>query len=149
MWEKPILPTLPDFGQKYLSVFVRGLSRFLSLFFEYPAIEDMFKVKKMLRDESGYDIIISFAVPYPVHWGVAWAMDRRKQNATKWVADCGDPYMGDVLDTFRKPFYFAYRKNGFVEEQILSRFRLRKPNRGIILNSTIKSESFLRDSILI
>ncbi|OQB58694.1 MAG: hypothetical protein BWX96_02955 [Bacteroidetes bacterium ADurb.Bin145] len=113
MWGKFKLPTVPDFRKKYLSVFVRGLSRFLSLLFEYPAIEDMFKVKKMLRDESGYDIIISFAVPYPVHWGVAWAMDRRKQNATKWVADCGDPYMGDVLDTFRKPFYFAYLEKWF------------------------------------
>jgi hypothetical protein len=73
----------------------------------------MFKVKKMLKDEKGYDMMISFSVPYPVHWGVAWARTRKRPLAKIWIADCGDPYMGDVLDSFRKPFYFGYLEKWF------------------------------------
>ena len=113
MWNKSILPELPDFKQKYLSLFARGLSRFLSLFFEYPAIEDMFKVRKMLRNEFGFDLLISFAVPYTVHWGIAWSRSEKRRLSEKWIADCGDPYMGDVLDSFRKPFYFSYLEKWF------------------------------------
>jgi hypothetical protein len=68
----------------------------------------MFQVNKMLKHESGYDLLISFAVPYPVHWGVALARSDKYPIAKKWVADCGDPYMFARLDTFRKPFYFKY-----------------------------------------
>lgn len=113
MWNKPKLPILPEFKQKYLSVFVRGLSRVLSLFFEYPAIEDMFKVKKILRNVNGFDLLISFAVPYTVHWGIAWSRSEKHRLSEKWIADCGDPYMGDVLDSFRKPFYFRYMEKWF------------------------------------
>jgi len=44
---------------------------------------------------------------------VAWARKQKHQIAGKWVADCGDPYMGDVVDTFRKPFYFKYLEKAF------------------------------------
>lgn len=57
--------------------------------------------------------MISFAVPYPVHWGVAWSRTKSHQIAETWVADCGDPYMGDLMDTFRKPFYFSYLEKWF------------------------------------
>jgi hypothetical protein len=91
----------------------RALSRILLTLFEYPDIENMFKVKKSLKNEYGYDMMISFAVPYPVHWGVAWSRSEKHRIATTWVADCGDPYMGDVLDSFRKPFYLAYLEKWF------------------------------------
>ncbi len=113
MWGKSVLPKVPEFKQKHLSVFGRGISRILSVLFEYPCIEEIFQVKKMLRNESGYNLMISFAVPYPVHWGVAWSRTENRPIAYKWIADCGDPYMGDVLDTFRKPFYFQYLEKYF------------------------------------
>jgi hypothetical protein len=113
MWSKPVFPKVPDFKQKPFSFFSRGTSRLLSLLLEYPCIEEMFQAKKMLKHESGYDLMISFAVPYPVHWGVAWSRSNRYRIAGKWVADCGDPYMGDVLDSFRKPFYFRYLEKLF------------------------------------
>jgi hypothetical protein len=83
------------------------------LFFEYPAIELMFKVKKALKKESGYDLLISIAVPHPIHWGVAWAWRNREPIADTWVADCGDPYMGATMDTFNKMFYFKYPEKKF------------------------------------
>lgn len=113
MWNKSILKDVPCSHIKPFSYILRAIKRSLLLMFEYPAIEDMFKVKKMLNSESGYDLMISFAVPYPVHWGVAWARSENHMIAGTWVADCGDPYMGDVLDSFRKMFYFKYLEKWF------------------------------------
>lgn len=113
MWNTPIFPKVHVFKQKPFSTISSGISRVLSLLFEYPGIEDMFLVKKALRNEDGFDLLISLAVPYTVHWGVALSRSEKHQIAYTWVADCGDPYMGDVLDTFRKPFYFGYLEKWF------------------------------------
>jgi hypothetical protein len=113
MWGKPVFPIVPDFKQKQFSFYSRGISRLLSLLFEYPAIKEMFRIKKMLKHESGYDLMISFAVPHPIHWGVAWARSDKNPIARTWVADCGDPYMFARLDTFKKPFYFKFLEVNF------------------------------------
>ena len=113
MLNRPLFRSIPEINRMPFSFIGRGLRRIMYLLFEYPGIEEMFQVKKILESESGYDLMISFAVPYPVHWGVAWARAKEHQIARTWVADCGDPYMGDVLDTFRKPFYFGYLEKWF------------------------------------
>jgi len=91
----------------------RFIRRGLLLFFEYPDIELMYRVKEALKNESGYDLLISIAVPHPIHWGVAWAWKKRNSIAQTWVADCGDPYMGLELDSFNKLFYFKYLEKDF------------------------------------
>ncbi|MCF8380666.1 MAG: hypothetical protein K9H49_13905 [Bacteroidales bacterium] len=70
----------------------------------------------MLKYEKEYDLLVSFAVPYPVHWGVAWSKSINHPIAKTWIADCGDPYMGDVLDSFRKPFYFGFLEKWFFKK---------------------------------
>lgn len=111
LWPKSKFPRVPDSKYSLLKFLSKTMSRLLLTFFEYPGIEDMFKVRKILGNENGYNLLISFAVPYPVHWGVAWSRTKNHPISDVWIADCGDPYMGDVLDSFRKPFYF-----GFVEK---------------------------------
>jgi len=91
---------------KFSSLFFRGLRRALNLFFEYPDIGLMFQVAKKLKKERGYDLLISIAAPHPVHWGVAKNWTRK--IAQVWIADCGDPYMMAIGDTFPKLFYFKY-----------------------------------------
>jgi hypothetical protein len=113
MWSRTKFPVVPGSGNKRFNRLLRGLSRILQILFEYPAIEEMFKVKRMLKREMGHDLMISFAVPFPVQWGAAKGWRKKKPIAGTWVADCGDPYMGDVLDSFRKPFYFAYLEKSF------------------------------------
>lgn len=113
MWNKQIFRQIPEFKRFPFSILSRGISRIFSLLFEYPDIEEMFKVKRELKNECGYDLLISFAVPYPVHWGVAWARTKNHEIANVWVADCGDPYMGDILDTFKHPYYFRYLEKWF------------------------------------
>lgn len=116
MWGKSNFKEVPSFSKKPWSIITSILRRLLLVLFEYPGIEEMFKVKKVLKREGAYDLMLSFAVPYPVHWGVAWARKAQNTIAKKWVADCGDPYMGDVLDSFRKLFYF-----GFLEKKFCSK----------------------------
>jgi hypothetical protein len=100
-------------GSGPVLLFKRLLNRALLQFFEYPDIELMFKIRKKLRQDSGYDLMVSIAVPHPVHWGVAWARTRKNPIAKTWVADCGDPYMGAIGDSMKKLFYFKYLEKWF------------------------------------
>lgn len=107
----------PDFGTSTLArFFTRLMSRFLLLAFEYPDIELMLKVRKALRHESGHDLLISVAVPYPIHWGVASVWNRKQAIGKYWIADCGDPYMGNKTDSFKKLFYFKYVEKWFMRK---------------------------------
>src|SRR5690625_4360869 len=56
-------------GRGFKRILRRGFLQFL----EYPDIELMYCIQKKLKTESGYDLMISIAVPHPVHWGVALA----------------------------------------------------------------------------
>lgn len=91
----------------------RVISRFSGLLLEYPAIQLIPLVKKALKNEKGYDALISVAVPYPIHWGVAKIWSKKNPIAKAWIADCGDPYMGQENDTFKPPFYFGFVEKNF------------------------------------
>lgn len=107
----------PDFGTSRVGfLMTRATHRMLSLSFEFPDIEIAFMVNKALKNEKKYDLLISIAVPYPVHWGVAWARTRKNRIAKIWVADCGDPYMGERTDSFRKWFYFSKVEKWFMRK---------------------------------
>jgi hypothetical protein len=94
-------------------LWTRFLKRTTHLLFQYPDIELMFKVRNRVRREAGYDLLISIAVPHSIHWGVAWSRSERHRIATTWIADCGDPFMGQENDTFRPLFYFGYLEKWF------------------------------------
>jgi hypothetical protein len=101
-------------------MFKRGLRRGLNLFLEYPNLEFYFKVKRALqqkkKNKEHYDLLISIAVPYPIHWGVAAIWKKKKNIAKTWVADCGDPFMGQENDTFKHPVYFKYVEKWFCKK---------------------------------
>jgi hypothetical protein len=98
---------------KWISLSKRIVNRLFLVLFEYPDIELMFNAAKSIRNENGYDLLISIAVPHPIHWGVARAVKKNKNLTKCWVADCGDPFMGNVLDSFKKLFYFKYIEKWF------------------------------------
>lgn len=111
--------TLKDLGKMKFPVYKFGRFKFLNFFgtkfnsitdhlFEYPSIELFFKIKKILGLESGYDLMISIAVPYSIHWGCAWAKKNNNKLSKIWVADCGDPFMGRKTAKYSKPFYFGF-----------------------------------------
>jgi glycosyltransferase involved in cell wall biosynthesis len=106
-------PTPTIKGSGLILLFWRLIVRFSILLFEYPMLQLVFLVKKALKGENNHDLIISVAVPYPIHWGVALARKNNHSIAKTWVADCGDPYMGQENDTFTHPFYFGWVEKWF------------------------------------
>lgn len=113
-WKIPKWPGNGRISQLINRAMVRGLS----LLMEYPSLQLMFLLKKILKELSGFDALISIAVPYPLHWGVAstWQKDSTKNPAKVWIADCGDPYFGRENDTFKVPFYFAWIEKWFMKK---------------------------------
>ena len=107
-WTKPVVK-----GAGINFLIRRIVARFTTLLLEYPAIQLVPLIKKALKNEKGYDALISIAVPYPIHWGVARIWDKKNPIAKIWIADCGDPYMGNENDTFKPPFYFGWIEKGF------------------------------------
>lgn len=106
-------------GNKFSILFKRAVNRLSGLLFQYPNIELTGLVKNALKNESGYDLLISIAVPYPVHWGVAslWSKSNSQKNPAKvWVADCGDPFYGQENDSFNLPFYWAFVEKWFMRK---------------------------------
>jgi hypothetical protein len=97
----------------------RILIRFFSLVFLFPEIELFFRLKSKLKKVSGFDLLISIAVPYPNHMGVAsvWKINNPNKNPAKvWIADCGDPFFGQENDTFQLPFYWAWVEKWFMKK---------------------------------
>lgn len=100
-------------GGRIESLIRRAIRRGLQLLLDWPDIEIMFKVASKVKLEKGYDLLITIAVPHPIHWGVAFVRKNNRKIADSWIADCGDPYMGDKTDSFRKFFYFKYLEKWF------------------------------------
>ena len=48
MWSRPRFPEIPVVKRRPFNLFFRAVSRILMVLFEYPAIEEMFKVKRIL-----------------------------------------------------------------------------------------------------
>ncbi len=104
---------IPLKGQRIELYLRRIIKRIMQILIEWPDIQLMFMVKKKLKRLRGFDLLISIAVPYPIHWGVASIYKSSNKIAKCWIADCGDPYMGDTADSFRKLFYFKYLEKWF------------------------------------
>lgn len=101
-------------GQDKNSLINKVSSLFLHRLLEYPDVELVFRVNKVLKKERDIDLLITIAHPYPIHWGAAWNKNRNNNFPTTWIADCGDPYMGNP---FYKPlFYFKYIEKWFCKK---------------------------------
>lgn len=115
---QPKWPAISISGAGILLKTKRAARRLSNWLLEYPDLELMLLVAKALRKEQGYDALISIAVPYPVHWGVAcvWGSAKKNKPANLWIADCGDPFMGQENDTFTPPFYFEWVEKWFMRK---------------------------------
>lgn len=94
-----------------MKVVGKVFQRLLYQFMDFPSIEHYFKLKKHTQTFNQFEVIISIAAPHTIHWGVAAALKRNKK--VTWIADCGDPYMGVTLESFKKPFYFRQFEESF------------------------------------
>ena len=88
----------------------RVCDRILGQYLEWPYIYLLSSLPYALKDECGYDLLISIAMPHPIHWAIGKMYARGKRLAKTWVADCGDPYMFCGTSQYQHPFYFAIQE---------------------------------------
>lgn len=84
----------------------------LNHFFLFPFIYLLKHFKNALKDETGYNMLVSIAYPYPVHFGVSMAIKKNKELAKVWIADCGDPFTSKE-SRYKHPFYYKMIEKWF------------------------------------
>ncbi|MGP5439703.1 hypothetical protein ACTXLR_09610 [Psychrobacter faecalis] len=101
---------------KAQKIFTKVVRKILNKVFEFPYIELSFKTYKAIKKEDSADLLITIGQPYPIHWGAALfrTINKKKMKKTIWVADCGDPYMGNAFS--KKFFYFKYIEKWFCKK---------------------------------
>jgi|26BtaG_2_1085354.scaffolds.fasta_scaffold03689_3 glycosyltransferase involved in cell wall biosynthesis len=151
----------PKTGNK-LNIFTRVASKLVGNIFEFPYIELVRNAYCAIKEQSNIDLLITIAVPYPLHWGAALLRTLNEDNLkhTVWVADCGDPYMGN--DFNKKFFYFEYiekwfcRKADFISIPIESAKKGYYPEflnkvkvipQGFNFNETIKAKEYKKNVV--
>ena len=85
----------------------------LNWLFNYPFILLTRSFNKSLQHETGYDLLISNAYPFSVHFGVALAKKKNNVLCKTWVADCGNPFVGNRTERLPSPFYFHWLNRWF------------------------------------
>ncbi len=104
--------TLNSDGKRKDSFILKALTRLFNNLLEFPDVELMFRIRKLLQKTGPADLLVTVAVPFPLHWGAAWAKTAKPEAFSAcWIADCGDPYMGNKI--LKKPFYFKYVEKWF------------------------------------
>lgn len=69
------------------------LSRLLGKVFEFPYIEFLYSIPKIIANERKYDVVISISEPHHIHWGCSKAKEKYPEIFPKtWIADSGDPF---------------------------------------------------------
>ncbi len=104
---------IKPWGKSAIGDLSRKFGRVLNLLLDYPNIEIIWRLKPVLKKESNYDLLISIAVPHEINWVIALIRKKGIEIAKTWVADCGDPFMGNRLDSINSPFYFAWFEKKF------------------------------------
>jgi hypothetical protein len=96
-----------DIKQLELPLWRKGIIYVLRKLFAFPDILVGIRTARFLKKCGHYDRLITVAVPYPIHWGAAYAKRHYSHlKETIWASDCGDPYMGNPHS--RHPFYFKW-----------------------------------------
>lgn len=86
----------------------RIIFRLLNQYCAYPQIKLSKPLRKVIKKESGYDLLISIAVPHMIHWEFGKLYAKGIRAAKTWVADCGDSFMLNQSANFKRPFYFKH-----------------------------------------
>jgi hypothetical protein len=99
-------------GESNSGILTKLFTKLFNKIIEFPDVELAFKIPKILKKEKNVDLLITIAVPYPIHWGAALYKSRVKNVFPKtWIADCGDPFMGNKFN--KHYFYFKFIEKWF------------------------------------
>ena len=92
-------------GDSLISKIFRKLQGIINWYTLYPEIGYYTAISKVLKQQDRTDLLISIAAPHTIHWGVDKFLRHHKNFTKRWIADCGDPFMGNQVST--PPFYFS------------------------------------------
>lgn len=90
-----------------ISIVDRIIFRALNQLFDYPNILLKKSVYNAVKNESGYDLLVTIAAPHQIHWAFGLLYQQGIKAAKTWVADCGDPYMLNGTGIYPKPKRYA------------------------------------------
>lgn len=76
-----------------VALWKRALHRYMNRRYHFPQIELAGMAERVVKSLTHVDLLITIASPHTIHWGAARSFTR--ERARCWVADCGDPYMGN------------------------------------------------------
>lgn len=101
--------------RKYLGISLidRIIFHIRNRFCSYPQNKITPKIKKVISNESGYDLLITIAYPHSTHWAIGDLYKKGLHIAKKWIADCGDPFMLVDSGRYRPPFYFQWKEKNW------------------------------------
>jgi hypothetical protein len=108
--------TIGPSPNKWVGDWKRKFGRLLFFLIDHPNIQLLWALRPVLKKANGYDLLISIAVPHSIHWAIAMNRTPKHPIGKTWVADCGDPYMGNVLESIRPMFYFSYLEKLFCKK---------------------------------
>lgn len=89
-----------------ISIIDRVLFHYSHWLINRPARLSMKSVEQAVKGESGYDLLVTIAVPHYIHWAVGKLYEKGHRIAKTWVADCGDPFMLSGTEARKPPFWF-------------------------------------------
>jgi hypothetical protein len=106
-FEEMKFATLNSDGVASSGIVTKLFTKLFNKIIQFPDVELAFKIPKILKKEKNVDLLITIAVPYPIHWGAALYKSRIKNVFPKtWIADCGDPFMGNKFNKHYSYFKF-------------------------------------------
>lgn len=88
-------------GRRNKNIIIKIFNKIFNKLIAFPYIELTFLVKKSLKNVKDIDLLITIAHPHSIHWAIPLLANK---NYKTWIADCGDPFMGDPFNKY--PFYF-------------------------------------------
>lgn len=71
--------------------------------YEFPSFELAYLIKNRIRNIEQFDMIVSIAWPFWVHFGIAMLKEKSKKFPL-WISDCGDPFTGNPFNKYPKFF---------------------------------------------
>lgn len=67
--------------------------------YEFPSFELAYLIKNKITDIESYDIVISIAWPFWIHFGIG-ILKKRSKRFPLWISDCGDPFTGNPFNRY-------------------------------------------------
>lgn len=85
---------------------IKIIEHLISHYLLYPQILLIPSVVKVLKNYADYDLVLTIAHPFAIHFGSSFAKYINPKLCRSWIADCGDPFSGNKETRIKPPRYY-------------------------------------------